>query len=100
MALTGSQKRRLRSIGHKLDVAVTVGKGGLSDGLAAALKDLFTRAELLKVRLPTVGPQGREDLAAALAQKVGAAVAGVVGRTALLYKPNVKLPPEERIALP
>jgi RNA-binding protein len=86
MALTGTEKRRLRSLGHALPVALTVGKGGASEGVAAQLRELFTRDELLKVRLPAGPPDERAALAAELASAAGAAVAGSVGRTVLLYK--------------
>jgi RNA-binding protein len=99
MELTGPQKRRLRSLGHRLDVALTVGKGGLSEGVVARLRELFTRVELLKVRLPAGPPSEREALAGELSSAVGAALAGSVGRTLLLYKPSETLPPGERIAL-
>ena len=99
MALTGFQKRHLRSLGHRLDVAMTVGKGGLSEGVAGRLRDLFTRAELLKVRLPALPPQDRQALAGELADAAGASLAGSVGRTVLLYRPNETLPPEKRIAM-
>jgi RNA-binding protein len=78
---------------------MTVGKGGLSEGVAGRLRELFTRAELLKVRLPAGSPADREALIGELAKAGGAAVAGSVGRTALLYKPNETLPPEERVTL-
>ena len=98
MELTGPQKRHLRSLGHRLPVAMTVGKAGLSEGLAAALKELFNRHELLKVRLPAVPPEERESLDEELARSAGAVVAGAVGRTVLLYKPNETLPPQDRIS--
>jgi len=99
MELTGSQKRRLRSQGHRLGVAMSLGKGGLSVGVVAALKELLTRNELLKVRLPALPPRERESLARELAGAVGAVVAGAVGRTVLLYKFNETLPQGERIVL-
>ena len=99
MELTGPQKRRLRSLGHRLDVALTVGKGGLSEGVAERLRELFTRAELLKVRLPAGPPAQRQALAEELARAAGAALAGSVGRTVLLYRPNESLPPESRIPM-
>ena len=97
MELTGSQKRHLRSLGHRLDVTMTVGKAGLSTGVAAALKEFFTRHELLKVRLPAGTPEERQSLAGELAKATSAAIAGAVGRTVLLYKPNETLPDEKRI---
>jgi RNA-binding protein len=99
MELTGNQKRRLRSLGHRLPAAMTVGKGGLSEGVAARLRDLFSRAELLKVRLPAGPPTERQALAEELARAADAAVAGSVGRIVLLYKSNETLPREDRIAM-
>ena len=80
MELAGSQKRHLRSLGHRLDVAISLGKGGLSRGVAAALKELFTRHELLKVRLPALPPEERESLARELAGAVGATPEREMGR--------------------
>jgi RNA-binding protein len=100
MELSGSQKRHLRSLGNRMPVVMSLGKAGLTEGVAGALKDLFARQELLKVRLPAGAPPDREALAGKLALAAGAVVAGSVGRTVLLYKPNETLPPEKRIDLP
>jgi RNA-binding protein len=100
MELTGSQKRHLRSLGHKLAVAATLGKAGISEGVTAKLKDLLAREELIKVRLPAGEPKDREELGEQLARAAGAGVAGAVGRMVLLYKPSDTLDPEKRIKLP
>ena len=99
MELTGSQKRHLRSLGHRLDVSMTVGKAGLSEALASALKELFARQELLKIRLPAIPPAERATLAEDLARASGAVIAGAVGRTVLLYRPSEDLAPGERITV-
>jgi RNA-binding protein len=99
MELTGSQMRHLRALGHRLPVAATLGKAGLSEGVAAKLKDLLGRQELIKVRLPAGDPKVRREMGEDLARAVGAEVAGAVGRTVLLYKPNEALAPEKRVKL-
>ncbi len=96
--LTGKQKRFLRARGQTLQPAVIIGKGGLSDDAIANLQAQIALTELIKVRLP----EGfdRKALAAATAEATDAALAGVIGRTCLLYKPNDTLDASDRLALP
>jgi len=96
--LTGRQKRFLRSLGQRLSPAAVVGKGGLSGRAVGNVAHLLAQDELVKVKLPE-GPV-RKVLAAELALAVDAACIGVVGRTALLYRPGEQLAPDKRIRLP
>jgi RNA-binding protein len=79
---------------------LAVGRSGVTPGVIAAMDDLLRRWELVKVRLPARRPAARNAMAAELAGAARAACAGVVGRTALLYRPCVDLPDGRRIALP
>lgn len=78
----------MRATGQKLPVLLTVGKAGLTAAVSAALVDLLSRQELVKIRLPAGAPAERKALAAALAAAAGAECVGMVGRTALLYRPE------------
>jgi len=98
--LTGKQKRHLRGMGQKLRPLLAIGKAGLSDGFVATADELLRRQELIKLRLPAGSGGQRQQLAEQLAEAVGACCAGVVGRTALLYRPNPDLPDDDRIELP
>ena len=98
--LTGKQKRHLRGIGQGLDVLASVGKAGVSEAFVAAVRELLGRQELVKVRLPAGPGKWRNALAGQIAESADAACAGVVGRTALLYRPNETLQPKDRIHLP
>ncbi|MBN1942315.1 MAG: YhbY family RNA-binding protein [Phycisphaerae bacterium] len=99
-SLTGKQKRYLRSLGQRLHAEIAVGKTGVSETLRAHLDRLLDERELAKVRLGEGTTGGdRRRAAEELAAGVGAFCAGVVGRTALLYKPNESLPIEKRILL-
>ena len=97
--LTGKQKRRLRSLGQQPQASVTVGKGGRSQELLANLASMLSRHELVKVKLPAVSPDERVAMAEELAQQTGSACVGVLGRTALLYRPSPDLPADKRIRL-
>jgi RNA-binding protein len=95
--LTGKQRRHLRALGHHLDPVVQLGKAGLTDGVVTAVDAVLEQHELVKVRVGTECPDDRNDVADALAERLGAEVAQVLGRTLLLYRrhpkePKIKLP--------
>jgi len=98
--LTGKQRRFLRSLGQKLKPSVTIGKEHISDATIRNIRGLLETRELVKIRLPASLGKHRRDEAFSLARSVGASCAGVIGRSALLYRPNPQLPSEQRIALP
>jgi len=100
LELTGKQKRHLRSIGQHLDARAAVGKGGLSDAFLESVRALLAHEELIKIRLPAGPGKWRSEVAAEIAEAVAAVCAGVVGRTALLYRPNEDLDDKKRIHLP
>lgn len=74
-----------------------IGKAGITDALVAATDRALTDHELIKVKLPQVEKAEREALASALEAQTGAALAGLVGRVAILYRrhpdaPTIQLP--------
>ena len=94
MVLTPKQRQYLRGLAHPLAPVVRVGKGGVSDAVVEETKKSLLAHELIKVRID--GGE-RKDLATSLAELTGAQIAGIVGKTAILYrareeKPKIKLP--------
>lgn len=98
--LTGRQKRHLRSLGQQLPAAVQLGKAGPSPAVLEQIHARLQKNELLKVRLGFEQGAQRKPAAEALARAAGCALAGLVGRTALLYRPNPLLPDDQRTVLP
>lgn len=98
MALTSSQRKRLRGIASTRPDDLRLGKDGLSEGFIATLGLALARRELVKLRF---GKDVIGDERAALAQAVAAAAqaecVGVIGRTMLLYKPNPELEASKRV---
>ena len=93
--MTGKQRRYLRALGHHLQAVLQVGHEGVSDALVRAAGEQLEAHELIKVRI--LEGNDRHETAELLAQKSGAEVAQVLGRTALLYrrrkeKPAIELP--------
>ncbi len=96
LRLTGKQARHLRGLGHHLRPAAFVGRDGLTPAVVAAVDAVLAETELVKVRVGQGCPADRRAVAEALSAATGAAVAQVLGRTVLLYRPGE----EPRIALP
>ena len=95
--LTGKQRRYLRGLGHHLDPVVHVGKEGVSESLVGALDAALETHELIKVKLGESAGVDRHAIAGALAEAANAELAGVLGRTLLLYRrrkerPAIQLP--------
>ncbi len=96
MALTGKQKRALKSMGMTMDDDLRLGGAGLSEGFLAHLSEQLDRKELVKLRFAEVEGSARKKLAADIAEAAGAELVGLVGRTMLLYRENPKLEPDKR----
>ena len=86
MTLSGKDKRQLRAQGSRLKDKATIGKAGLTDELITHINHLLDNESLIKIRLTEERGADRKAAAALIAEAVNAEVAGVVGRTVLLYR--------------
>jgi len=93
--MKGYQRKYLRGLAHHLDPVVRVGKGGVSPGVLEAVERALLDHELIKVRMRE--PEDKQGMSAALAEGTGAELVGLIGHTAILYRPH---PEEPRIELP
>jgi RNA-binding protein len=84
------QKNRLKTEGQGIAAAVSVGKGGLTEGVEAELDAQLKRHHLVKVRIhrSAVGGDraGKDEQALELAQRMGAELVERRGHTVLLYR--------------
>ena len=97
MALTPKQKQYLRGLAHPLEPVVRVGKGRVSEAVVNETKKSLEAHELIKVRIDADESDERRALGEKLAVEAGAQIAGLVGKTAILYrkreeKPKIELP--------
>ncbi len=95
--LTGKQRHYLRGLGHGLKPVVQLGRGGIDDGLLAAVDRALLDHELIKLKLGEHAELDRHDAADAIAAKTKSDVAQVLGHVVLLYRPHPKDP---KIELP
>lgn len=95
--LTGKQRRHLRALAHPLRPIVQVGKGGLDEGVIAAVDRALADHELVKVKIGEAADLDRHEAADELASRTHSEVAQVLGNIALLYRAD---PDDPKIELP
>ncbi len=91
--VAAADRKQLRGLGHGLDASVLVGRAGVSADVVAAARAAVERHGLIKVKLTTQCEQDKNEALAALAWGVGAHLVQRVGRTGLLFRPDVHLDP-------
>lgn len=94
--LTSAERRALRAEGQRLVDGMQIGHHGITEPVLKELDGLLLRQPLVKVRAAETDRRARQVLFTDLGVKVGAALVGSVGRTALLYRPRT--PPEQASA--
>ena len=95
--LSGKQRRHLRGLAHDLRPIVQIGKGGIDEGLVAAVDQALVDHELVKVKVGEAAGLERHDAAEAIAQRTSSEVAQVLGNIVLLYRAH---PDDPQIVLP
>lgn len=100
MQINKKQIQFLRGLGHHLSPVVIIGQHGLSQGVVDSLIEALTRHELIKIKLAGLTGSDRQTMANEAAAKCRSRLIQVLGKTALLYRPNKDLKPEKRIKLP
>ncbi|MBL0939442.1 MAG: YhbY family RNA-binding protein [Gemmatimonadaceae bacterium] len=91
MSMTGKERAELRSEAHHLDVKVHIGHAGLTDALLGSLDDVLRTRELVKLQVAKAGELSAKEAANDVAEKMGAEVIQVIGRTFTLYRHNPEL---------
>ena len=95
--LSGRERRALRRLAHGLRPVVQVGGSGITDGVIAALDVALRDHELVKLEIAHEREE-RALLADEVASRTGSAVAGLIGKMAILYRP-ARDPDKRRIEL-
>lgn len=98
--LSGKAARYLRGLGHHLSPKAMLGKEGITPTLREAVLAVLTADELVKVKIQEGCPLDKSEAAEALAAATQSRIAQVIGRTFLLFRPNPKRQPDQKIILP
>jgi RNA-binding protein len=99
-ALTSSQAKYLRGRAHAIKPVVFVGQKGLTEALIKSAGEALYRHEVIKIRFIDFKEKEQKiEIAAALEKKTGSRMAGMIGHTAIFYKPHSD-PAKRKIILP
>lgn len=85
--------KELRGIAHDLEASILIGRDGLSAGLVASAREALERHGLVKAKLTPRARLDKDDSAVELAWAAGGQLVQRVGKTAVLFRPDVPLQP-------
>ena len=95
MAIDNRQKKRLRTIGHRLKPIVTIAGNGLTDTVLQEIKRALNDHELIKIKLAITDREQRTVVTTQICEDTKAEIVQVTGKIALIYlaapEPNTKL---------
>ena len=90
LALGGRQRQYLRGLAHGQKMTVSVGQAGLTESVLQAVRESLRDHELIKVRM--YQPEDKHATCDALVAGTQSVLCGLVGHTAILYRPHPTTP--------
>lgn len=98
--LNGYQRKYLRGLAHTRKPVVLIGQQGLTETVVAATEASLRRHELIKVHFNEFKEKPlKQSMGAELADRTRAHLVGLIGHTAILYRPHPD-PQRRTIRLP
>lgn len=97
-SLTSRQRVYLKSLAHRLNPILQIGKDGVTETTLSAIMEAFNTRELLKVKVLEASPESARETGVILSERIeGVQLVQVIGRTLVLYrahpeKPKIELP--------
>ncbi len=96
--ITSSQKRKLKSLAHKLKPVVLIGQKGITESLVKAVDKALEDHELIKVKFIDLKDEKVELLEKVISDTKSFLV-NLIGNTAIIYRENPELPKDEKIRI-
>lgn len=94
--LSSGQRRKLKAMAHHLEPVVMVGQKGITENLSKAVDKALGDHELIKIKFVDFKDEKRE-LTDEIVLSTHAALVGIIGNIAILYRKNPDIPAKERI---
>jgi RNA-binding protein len=96
--ITSSQKRKLKSLAHKLKPVVLIGQKGITESLVKAVDKALEDHELIKVKFIDLKDEKVELLEKVISDTKSFLV-NLIGNTAIIYRENPERPKDEKIKI-
>lgn len=86
MTLSSKQQRELKARAHHLKPVVRVGQKGITENLLLETENALETHELIKLHIGSDERDERQAICREIAEKTGAEVVNMIGKTGVLYK--------------
>jgi len=96
--ITSSQKRKLKSLAHKLKPVVLIGQKGITETLIKAVDKALEDHELIKVKFIDLKDE-KIELTEKVTGGTDSFLVNLIGNTAILYRENPERPKDEKIKI-
>jgi len=96
--LTISQRKKLKSLAHKLKPVVLIGQKGITESLVKAVDKALEDHELIKVKFIDLKDE-KIELTEKVISDTGSFLVNMIGNTAILYRENPERPKDEKIKI-
>lgn len=90
MPLDPKDKKRLRSIGHKLKPVVTIASKGFTEATQLEITRALDDHELIKVSVKVGDRDAKASITSDICTKCGAELVQAIGNIILIYRPAAK----------
>lgn len=98
--MNSSQRKYLRGLAHGLKPVVFVGQKGVTATLGKAINEALDTHELIKIKFVEFKEKAQKTaITERIETDTGAVLAGLIGHTAIFYRPHEN-PEKRRIQLP
>lgn len=88
--MTSKQRSKLKALASVEKPVTQIGKEGLSENLLLSLSEALEKRELIKVNILPAAGEDCINLAANVAELLGAELVCVIGRKAVFYRRSVR----------
>ena len=87
MNITQKQRQYLRKTAHELKPVVQIGKQGVGESTFASVDQVLNTQELIKMKFNDFQDE-KQALAEEVASETRSVLVGIIGNTAILYRPS------------
>jgi RNA-binding protein len=87
--LKNAQKKYLKGLAHSLKPIVTIGQKGFNAGVCRSVEEALLAHELFKLKFNEhKEKEPKKAILSAIAAETGCELVGIIGHTAILYRPH------------